>query len=228
MTDQKNKKNSVVLSLRKRKNYFAITRTARCNCRKEILNKLSNFNLFLKSIGLQFKCVEIVKKNEEHDEDFEIKILDKTVTEFKNDTKSIVMDTLKACDESNLSERGYLGFKKNIGLPSMPSLAKLRMHKYRLNEFFDIEKNEYGNYVNVMQKIEYVLKKVYKKDPNLVKNDTFYLKFSGDGTNLTKSSVQLLNFTFTILNDKEMCKTSAGNYILGNDIFLFIIPLESN
>jgi hypothetical protein len=55
-------------------------------------------------------------------------------------------------------------------------------------------------------------------------NNTFIIKLSADGTNITKSSLKLLNFTFTLINDEKNAKAAAGNYILGKKaFFLFLI-----
>ncbi len=219
LDSKKDSKDKIIL--RKRRNYFEITREGQRKCRHNIKEKTNELNLFLKSIGLQFKCVEIVRRNDNVDEDdveedFEIKILDKTITKFRTEeTKTLLLDALKAVDEANMSEQSYRGFKKTMKLPSMPTMYRIRAHRSRLNSFFDLRQNDFGHYVDARQKIEYVLKKIYKKDSTQIKGDTFFLKFSGDGTNITKTSVQLLNFTFTVLNDKEICKTSSGNYILG-------------
>jgi hypothetical protein len=202
--------------LRKRRNFFEISREGQRKCRHHIKEKTNDLNMFLKSMGLQFKCIEIVRRNDKVDEDFEIKIMNKTVTKFKTEeTKTLLLDALKAVDEANMSEQSYRGFKKTMKLPSMPTLYRIRAHRSRLNSFFDLKQNDFGHYVDARQKIEYVLKKIYKKETTQIKDDTFFLKFSGDGTNITKTSVQLLNFTFTVLNDKGICKTSSGNYILG-------------
>ena len=210
----KSKISHLPVNLRKRKRHFELSREGRRLNKVKIREMLVNFNSYLKNMGLQLKSIEIEKQNTDKDVDFEMIFLGKS--ESRN-TKSQVqlMDALKAVDSSNMSQRNYKGFKKTLSLNCMPSLYNLTRFKKRLNQFFELQSNDYGNFVNARQKIDYVLKKIYKRDPSLVKNNTFMLKFSGDGTNITKTSVQLLNFTFTVLNEKEICKTSAGNYILG-------------
>lgn len=200
---------------RKRRDYFDAGRESRRKTKVEIQYKLDDLNEFLKNSGLQFQSVVIVKKNIEFNEDYELNLLGKRFASRSQNSQVLVMKALQAVDGANMSQRNYIGFKKQMSISCMPSLNILTTFKKRLNQFFDLKKNEYGNFVDCKQKIEYVLKKIFTKHSNVVKNDTFSLKFSGDGTNITKSSVQLLNFTFTVLNDQERCKTSIGNYILG-------------
>ena len=202
-------------ALRKRKNHFDLTRFGRRNQRVSIQEKISDLNLYLNSMGLQIRTVHIVSKNEKKDEEVELTLNGKLISGKSEKVKIELLNALKAVDASNISERAFHGLKKTLHLNAMPSLYNLTRFKKRLNQFFELQSNDYGNFVNARQKIDYVLKKIYKRDPSLVKNNTFMLKFSGDGTNITKTSVQLLNFTFTVLNEKEICKTSAGNYILG-------------
>lgn len=77
-----------------------------------------------------------------------------------------------------------------------------------------------GYYTNVTQKIEMGIK-IYLNDlnndngVNNILNDTIIIKYSGDSTNITKSRLKILNFTYTIINDERNCKSANGNYILG-------------
>ena len=49
------------------------------------------------------------------------------------------------------------------------------------------------------------------------------IRLAGDSTVLNKPTVKILNFTFSIINDKKYNKTSKGNYLLGS----FIIKDEN-
>ena len=210
--------------LRKRKNHFEVGRESRRKNKIFIRNQLEDLNAFLKSIGLQLNSVDIKKKDDTIETvqpegvnipEFDLKISGKS---FKYCPSEIqLMQTAKAVDSSNLSQRNYHTLRNSLSFTEIPSLYKIKEFKKRLNKFFELKKNEYGSYVNAREKIEFVLKKVYKKLNKQIDNDTFSIKFSGDGTNITRTSVQLLNFTFTVLNDKDKCKTSNGNYILGKN-----------
>ena len=45
-------------------------------------------------------------------------------------------------------------------------------------------------------------------------NNIVSIKFSGDGTNINRTRKNLLNFTFTVIQDKN-AKSVEGNFILG-------------
>ena len=54
----------------------------------------------------------------------------------------------------------------------------------------------------------------------IIPNDTFYLKLAGDGASLNNSQVNVLNFTFVIINDIENAMSVNGNYLLGKRLLL--------
>ena len=68
--------------------------------------------------------------------------------------------------------------------------------------------------MDTLEKIRFVVKKYIEKS-EIKENETLILKLGGDGTNITKANLKLLNFTFTCINQKSVAKTSKGNYILG-------------
>jgi hypothetical protein len=78
-----------------------------------------------------------------------------------------------------------------------------------------------GVYLDPLEKIRFVIKKYIEKN-DIIENEPLILKLGGDGTNITKANLKLLNFTFTCINEKNVAKTSKGNYILGKHvIYLF-------
>ena len=216
---------------RKRKSFFEVGYEGRRRTRVEIRKRLETFNDFLLSIGLKLNSVEIKKREDtdaepmcveedEEEEDkqaqngFTLRINGKSLNSSRSEAE--LLQTARAVDSSNLSMRNYRALRNALDYAEIPSLYKVNSFKKRMNQFFELHKNEFGCYVNAKEKVEFVLGKVHEKLGGHVENDTFSVKFSGDGTNITKTSVQLLNFTFTVLNDSDKCKTSSGNYILGN------------
>lgn len=67
--------------------------------------------------------------------------------------------------------------------------------------------------------MEMIVKQFLKNRENIISDNKLIIKYSGDGTNLTKSNKKILNFTMAIINDKNRCTTSNGHYILG--IYMF-------
>jgi hypothetical protein len=95
-----------------------------------------------------------------------------------------------------------------------------------MDKIYKLKQNENGNgykIKNCAMKIEFYLKKYYQRQirkiestedsltiQQIIPNDTFYLKLAGDGVSLNRSKVNILNFTFTILNDIENAMSVNG------------------
>ena len=133
----------------------------------------------------------------------------------------------EAKDRANMSEKNYIRFRKTcskINSFKLPSLFKLNEFKFRLNKFFTIIKNEFGFYVEPDEKIKWILNKLYHKENFKLKNNIFRLHLSGDGMAASKTRVNLINFTFRVLNENNQ-KTSS-HYILGNFLLVkFILKI---
>ena len=52
--------------------------------------------------------------------------------------------------------------------------------------------------------------------------ETFRIKLSADGTSITKSRVNVLVFTFTLLNDVKNAQSVFGQMILGKYFFIMV------
>ena len=146
-------------------------------------------------------------------------------------------------DKTGISRRNYIVQRKclkrcNIIVPADRKLTNYRKHL--MDKFFTLKQTENGNgykIENCSEKIEFYLKKFYNKHirdiesnpensftiEQIVPNDTFYLKLAGDGASLNQSQVNVLNFTFTIINDIENAMSVNGNYVLGNNYTLCYI-----
>ena len=77
-----------------------------------------------------------------------------------------------------------------------------------------------GFYVEPLQKIKFVCKKYLEKKTARV--ETFRIKLSADGTSITKSRVNVLVFTFTLLNDVKNAQSVFGQMILGKYFFIMV------
>jgi len=140
-------------------------------------------------------------------------------------------------DKTGISRRNFIQQRKclkrcNINVPAESKLAHYRKHL--MDKFFKLKQNENGNgykIENCSVKIEFYLKKYYQRQirkiestedsltiQQTIPNDTFYLKLAGDGASLNRSQVNILNFTFTIINDIENAMSVNGNYVLGKNI----------
>ena len=96
----------------------------------------------------------------------------------------------------------------------MPPLDDVKNVRQKADKFFKIKNNDNGVFNKPKHKIRYMCKKFIENNGE-IHNDTFIIKLAGDGTSVTKSGVNLLNFAFTIINDTVNAKSVNGNYILG-------------
>ena len=101
-------------------------------------------------------------------------------------------------------------------MPSLYSIVNLRS---KFNDIFNLSKNIQGYYLNVSEKINYILENIINDYPN---DYTFNLKVKGDGIKIGPN-LMLLNFDFSIINQSHKAKTSKGHYTLG----MFMIDQEN-
>ena len=181
---------------------------------------------FCASIGL--KIDEIILSPYIESEISEIKV---TILPEKKNKDFRIFKCLMAKDVTNLSCRKYTLLKKtlkDINVNGIPNIRLITNLQYKINNFFPIQNNENGFFVEPVQKIKYVCEKFLLKNPHFSKS-YFKLKLSADSTALSKKHLNLLNLTFNLLDDKDLAMNSVGCYILGKEslqnIGFFIISL---
>jgi len=141
--------------------------------------------------------------------------------------ESVVFRSTKAKDLALLSRRKYEKFVKIADFCASTSY-EVRKIQEKIHKLFKVEKNNKGFYCDPRAKIEHVLKKTYekmKRDGQEIKDNTFILKFAGDGTNITRSKMQIMNFAFTVINDTKTAMSVNGNYSLGKNLILSILKI---
>ena len=183
--------------------------------------KLLDFNSFLNSIGLALcpqSTIIIRKKNVLSEaSNFNFRITkDESIEQPSHENK--VLKTLGIVDATYISERKYKTLRKELDLrDSLPTLYQLKLMKSTFKIFFELERNDFGYFLKYpLKKVEFVLKKIFDEKPFLKETENIILKLSGDGKSITRSNIEINNITFTVINDKDRCKTSVGNYILRN------------
>ena len=206
----------IALRLRKRKTFF---QTELRNREKLIqiicFTLLFPMNIFLKSLGLQIHKVEL-KKHE---------IGEPTISRNEFRKKLIIQDSFatidipdyvcqEATDTANMSERKYNKFRKIVNKLGgrMASMYSKNLLKSQMDDFYTILPNSLGFYVKPIEKVNYVLTKIYQKLIKKINNHTFDLLISGDGFQLTRTHTNAVNFTFKVLNEND----STALYTLGN------------
>ena len=94
----------------------------------------------------------------------------------------------------------------------MPPVYKLDSFKKKVNQFFSIQNNQHGFYVNAQEKISFVLTKIWERMP--IVNNEFRIHLLGDGCNVSRTRIKIVKFCFKVIN--EMNDSVTGIYHLGN------------
>jgi hypothetical protein len=109
-----------------------------------------------------------------------------------------------AKDLTNLSIKKYTILKqtlKEINGNSIPNINKILNLQYKLNDLYELRSNDKGFFIDPIKKIKYVCEKFLLKNPEFSETK-FKIKLSADGTNISKKFVNLLNFTFNLIDEK--------------------------
>jgi len=196
--------NSPVPKVREKKNFFRV-KTAQQKRNKNLISKKTEIiQKFCNRIGLKIDEIILSKKN--HDSDTKRKI---KITVKKNNSS---FQALKAKDQTNLSHRKYNIMRSNME-KILPPLKEVNKLQKKVNAIFATNSNNYGIYLDPISKIEFVCKNFLEKNLDF-KDTSFQIKLACDSTNLTKSNIKILNFTFSLLNETEAMSV-FGTYILG-------------
>ena len=124
---------------------------------------------------------------------------------------------LIAKDLTNMSDKKYLSlrtiFKKINPIP-LWSLVWVNELKFSLDKIFEINRNEKGYFFNPVQKLKFVIGKflLQKKD---FKDKLVRIKLSADVTKISKTRIQILNFAFELLDDKDGISNVNRIFVLG-------------
>ena len=194
MVNSNPQQNNNQIKLRKRKPHFNVNRERRRLNRIEIRKRLLDFNAFLGSLGLGLNSntpILIEKKDEILRDNSNFRF---TISKNQEDdapdptTDNAVLKTLNVVDATYLSERNYHKIRTELELQeTLPSLYKLKRMKDTFQKYFELEKNDFGYFLKYpLQKVEFVLKKIFEKNLDIIGDETIYIKLSGDGKVLTK------------------------------------------
>ena len=157
-------------------------------------------------------------------------------------TEDITVNEAAICqmarDVALMSEQSYIKFRKRISpIAKLVSLKKCNAFKKQINQIWPLnieesenpdaddiynpsESNRMGaSIAEPLEKIKFICSKYLEKlasqtPPEMVVNNTFRLMICGDGVQITKTHLSLLNICFTLLNDGDL--SHKGLYTLGN------------
>ena len=200
------------------KNYFKCSKRYQRVNRSKIRSILQEF---CSKIGLKVDSI-ILSRRKKNTGVFQ-KPPKLTILKNQISKSQLAFRCMKATDLLNISNKKYHLLRKLLKnspyiLPSKHWITEMKLD---LNDFFEIIPNDKGFYVNPEQKIQFVCKKFLIDNPDY-QSQTFRIKLSADVTQISKTRIQLLNFTFDLLDDNKEISSVMSIFILGISIFFFI------
>jgi len=204
--------------IRKRKNYFALSRSQKKKSKNLIkAEALNGLNRFCKSMGLKINEMKLGPvESEESENEIEIDISKFNLT---NKYKKFVYLVMK--DINNISKRKYKILRKLFSshhITKLPSHQDVDKIQKDLNNYFTLNSNQFGYFVDPIQKIKFACKNFLHKNRKY-SGEKFRIKLSADSVQISRKNIYLLNLTFTLLDDFKTCKSVYGHFILGNVFF---------
>ena len=185
---------------------------------------MTQFNKYLKSYGLTFANIDVISTNTQitKETDYSLNI-EPDVKNEDEASKAAICQTAK--DVALMSDKSYQKFRNALSpFAKLCTLSECNTYKLRVNQFWRIQTNEMGSYLkDPIAKIKFVCQKYMEKlsklkPPEEVKDKTFKILLSGDGVNLTRNQLNVLNFTFSLVNDGDL--SLCGFYTLGKIVKL--------
>jgi len=198
---------------RKRKNYFESKKSSKIHKKKSIANEAKHLINFCKSLGLRVNEIVLGPDDGNDEDDFAPKI---TIFKCNLSDKTKTFKFLKAKDLAQMSHRSYSVQRQTLmDFQHIPEIKKVSKLQHKLNRFFKIQKNDYGYFSLPEQKIKYVCESFLLNNPGF-SNTSFKIKLSTDSTSITSSQINLLNFSFNLIDDYEKTMSIDGTYMLGS------------
>ena len=212
-----------------RRNYFECQKNQQWKNREKLRMKLDEAKRFADQIGLEITQVNVRRKLTGRNLQKSIDIIVSNRREENDaiDNRKRLLKCVFFKDKACISDKKYKMSRSILDFVEMPGINKVTTIKNKIDGLTELRTNTHGVYVNVLQKIttacKFFLKKKRKIVPNYsIEDQKFTIKISWlhhaccfIEIIVTRAKVNLLNLSFTIINDKQNCKTAFGNFILG-------------
>ncbi len=197
--------------LKQNQNRPGTSRTSTFEHKKRIKDIFNVFNAELKRYN--FNLDTIIIRNSSEDNDFNIKY----ITDATMNNKADVNKCLYFKDKIAIADHKYNSFKNGMELKThLASLRAIKKRRKEIIENVEIHELSTGFYTNPVKLIKFRILRFLKNigTENLLLNKKIRIKLSCDGTKISRM-VTIINFVFTIVNEKKKAATASGNYRIG-------------
>ena len=215
------------IPMRRRKNFFDCESAQKERNKKYIKMQAATLNAFCRSIGLKIKKL-ILNRNDDQITDDQIQNSIKVFIEsqdFTNDERALKY--LMAKDVANLSLKKYRLLRNafmSIETCNIMGIKPLNSIKNRINDFFLLRENEKGFYLNPEQKILFVCRKFLENNPEFNRR-IFRIKLCCDGVTLSSTKVNMISFSFNLLDETNHLNV-LNTYVLGKLYIFYFISIQ--
>jgi len=202
--------------IRKRKNYFELKRSQKKKSKHLIIDEVLNgLNRYCNSMGLRVNEIKLGPDDTNELEEEFVPKLDISKVNISKQYKSYVYMVIK--DFTNLSRKKYKIMRRLLdshNIEKIPGYKRVNKIQKDLNDFFTLNKNEFGFYVEPAQKIKFACSKFIERHKQF-REKKIRIKLCADSVTISRKNVNLLNFAFTIIDDSKFSTSVFGCFILG-------------
>ena len=206
-----------VSRIRKRKNYFDLSRAQKKKSKNLIIGEVLNgLNRYCNSMGLKVNEIKLGPDDTNEREEEFVPKLDISKVNITNQEKSYVYMVIK--DFINLSSKKYKILRRLLDahhIEKIPGYRRIYKIQKDLNNFFVLQKNDFGFFVDAAQKITFACSKFLQRNKDF-KSKNIRIKLCADSVQISRKNINLLNFAFSIIDDTKFSKSVYGCFILGN------------
>jgi hypothetical protein len=171
------------------------------------IDKINSTNVSLKRYKLKVKSVNFV-----HEEIFD-RVDYKIQLKKDEEREKLGIDHyLYVKDRFNISDRVWTALKVYLLLDIVSAYA-LAQRRKELNSQFPITETDTGFYCDPVDRMQQQLRHIFKKSPQVFQ-DKVIVKIQLDGFVIHRLN-NLLNFSFSIVNEGKHSTTAFGTYLIG-------------
>ena len=209
-------KNKNTRGPQKKKKFTEYTRQHQARIRKQIKEDCQSTLSFLGLHNFIATKVEVFNSDTNQYETFQLVdddiVFTDNIQELTDDDMDNINLWIYVKDKFNISNEAWHELSmKSKSIPNMYSIKqKVKLLNSNWNLFATPGEAE-GIQISFKESLKEQISRLQTKGD--FKDSTIKVKVSGDGTNIGKR-LKIVNFTYTILNEKDKAMTEKGNYVL--------------
>jgi hypothetical protein len=171
------------------------------------IEKINENNAILKKYKLKVRTIQFVHEDIFDRVDCQIRLIAEDRERVSDDSFLYIKD------KYYISDLIWTVLKVVLSL-DMPSAYSLSERRKQLNSIFPITETEQGFYCEPIFRINQELRNLFQINPEIFIDPKIIIKLQLDGFVVHRLS-NLLNFSFSIVNEGKKSTTASGTYLIG-------------